>query len=243
MNNAKEFRESIINQFGEKADVIISESWPYTDPYLSPKMFRPIWKKEDTEIFKLAAAVLTHSHFYRDLDIFLCYCDKSPFEWQMFLALMMGAKKRGIVSHFCPSDSSIHSDFSEKEIEACKFHLTIQPQYKTGNHRIDFKLEMFYASTVEVEGKLLNNDQHEQLFLECDSKTHHRLKPDQIKKDYEKNYYLNSNYHGEIFRIDSEDFWGDPLKYSLMVIDRMAHIVIKGVRAIEGFSNMLSWET
>lgn len=238
MNNVKEFRESIINQFGKKAEVIIGESWPYTDPYLAPKMFRPTWKKEDTEIFKLAAAILTHTHFYRDLDVFLCYCDKSPFEWQMFLALLMGAKQRRIVSHFCPSDSSIISDFSEEEINACEFHLTIQPQYKTENHRIDFKMELFYGGTVEFEGQPVSNNQYEQLFLECDSKTHHRLKPDQIKKDYEKDYYLRAKFHGEIFRIDSEDFWKDPLKFSLMVIDRMVNTAVKGAIAIEGFNNL-----
>jgi hypothetical protein len=240
MNNVKEFRESIINQFGEKANVIIGESWPYTDPYLAPKMFRPIWKREDTEIFKLAAAILTHTHFHRDLDIFLCYCDKSPFEWQMFLALLIVAKQQGIVSHFCPSDSGIISDFSEDEIYACKFHLTIQPQYRTENHSIDFKMELFYGGTVEIEGQSVSNYQYEQLFLECDSKTYHRLKPDQIKKDYEKNYYLNSKYHGEVFRVDSEDFWKDPLRYSLMVIDRMVHAVVKGERAIESFNDLRS---
>jgi hypothetical protein len=101
-------------------------------------------------------------------------------------------------------------------------------------------MELFYGGTVEIEGQSVSNYQYEQLFLECDSKTYHRLKPDQIKKDYEKNYYLNSKYHGEVFRVDSEDFWKDPLRYSLMVIDRMVHAVVKGERAIESFNDLRS---
>ena len=113
VNNSEDFKKSLINVFGRYGEVIIYESWGYKKPYLAPKMFSEYWSENDSNVFQYSAAILNDDFTSRELDEYLCYCSfnkKSPFELQMFLCLLMAAKKMKIKSYFIPPNALIPID-------------------------------------------------------------------------------------------------------------------------------------
>lgn len=227
VNNSEDFKKSLINVFGRYGEVIIDESRGYKKPYLAPKMFSEYWSDNDSNVFQYSAAILNDDFTSRELDEYLCYCSfnkKSPFELQMFLCLLMAAKKMKIKSYFIPPDALIpvdERDFIDLKCKDNEYYLSIQPEFPAGNYLVDFHLSLLFTDVMIINGKKITNTQNSPLFLECDGRTCHRENSENYKKDYLKNYALNSLYSANIYRVDSEDFWIDPMPHALRVLARM----------------------
>ena len=177
---------------------------------------------EDHELFLVGWNALAHAYTgkaLRHLELLVGYAE-SPIEKAMLFALCVAAHDVAENVRF-RVDGNLLGD-----LEELPDVLTIEPQAKLGEYRVDFLLT-FQEPLPDFNHKVRLKDGTEipsvkdvtvHLIVECDGHDYHDRSKEQASRDRERDRELKKLGY-EVFRYTGSDIWKNPLACAMEVVE------------------------
>lgn len=181
----------------------------------------------ETSAFESALTILANQKLYEYAMTGYCLLNKceSPIEKQMALALWVCAG--ALTGENVTIDSTSYTPSIPEP-----YQLTIKPQTKIGEYRVDFLLQ--YRTIIpKIENHKIIRDFEscKQLIIECDGHEFHEKTKEQAKRDKERDRMMQSMGF-LVFRFAGSEIWSDAFECANIAIKAIIDLADKEAKKI-----------
>lgn len=184
----------------------------------------PFWERDidagTVAIQKSAAGILVNAIASRFInDIYTGFCEtESPIERLMLAGLIAGTLARGLDVCINPSQSSFATAFGNDGT------VSITPQSRIGEYRVDFLVESTIELPEPIDGKSSKewpiHKYTSRLIVECDGHDFHEKTKEQAKRDKSRDRgLLKCGY--PVFHYTGSEIWNDVFRCVKEILDHL----------------------